>query len=151
MSGGIVLDASAALKLVIAEPLSKQAEALVTATIGGGFPVYGPPTLFSEALSALYKRTRYTDPARALTLDEAERALTQLLDLGIDQVEPPALYTATLAFAASHGLTRTYDALYVVLAQLLGVELWTDDQNLINALAGAAPWVRRLGDFPLTS
>lgn len=150
MTAGIVLDASAALKLVLAEALSDQAEALFTATVSAGQPVYGPPTLFSEVLSALYKRTRYSNPVTALSLEQAGQALTALLDLGIDQIAPVDLYAATLAFAAAHGLTRTYDALYVVLAQLLGVELWTDDQRLINALAGKAPWVRWLGDYPLT-
>jgi predicted nucleic acid-binding protein len=149
MTGGIVLDASAALKLVLAEPLSDQAEALFRATVSAGQPVYGPSTLFSEALSALYKRTRYSNPATAISLDQAEHALTELLDLGIDQIAPVELYAATLAFASAHGLTRTYDTFYVVLAQLLGVELWTDDQNLINALADKAPWVRWIGDYPL--
>lgn len=80
--GGIVLDASAAVKLVLPEEHSDRAAALVADTI------------------------------------------------------------------RAHRLTRTYDALYVVLAQLLGLELWTDDRALINTLAGAAPWVRWIGVYP---
>jgi predicted nucleic acid-binding protein len=41
------------------------------------------------------------------------------------------------------------DRAEAVLAQLLGVELWTADQHLVNALGSAAPWVRWIGDFPL--
>jgi predicted nucleic acid-binding protein len=146
---GIVLDASVAVKLVLPEEHSDQAVALVAETIGAHQPVYGPPTLLSEALSALYKRTRYRDPAKAINHGQAAQALAALLDLGIDAVAPAEIYTHTLSFAHAHRLTRTYDALYVVLAQLLDLELWTDDRVLINSLAGAAPWVRWIGDYPL--
>jgi predicted nucleic acid-binding protein len=146
---GIVLDASVALKLVLAEELSEHAAALVAEKVRAHQPVYGPPTLLSEALSALHKRTRYHDPAKALTYEDAEQALADLLSLGIDLVSPPELYVRTLSFARARGLTRTYDAMHVVLAQLLGVELWTDDRNLLNTLDGAAPWVRWIGNYPL--
>jgi predicted nucleic acid-binding protein len=42
-----------------------------------------------------------------------------------------------------------YDALYVVLARLLNAELWTADGRLVTQLAGRAPWVRSLRDYPL--
>lgn len=147
--GGIVLDASAVVKLVLPEEHSDQAAALVADTVRAHRPVYGPPTLPSEVLSALYKRTRYRDPAKAISHDQALQALGAVLDLGIDAVAPAELYARTLSFTHAHGLTRTYDALYVVLAQLLGLELWTDDRALISALAGTAPWVRWIGDYPV--
>jgi predicted nucleic acid-binding protein len=152
MTGGIVLDASVALKLVIAEAGSPQARALFATTVGARLPVYGPPLLPVEALNALYQRTRRADPDAALSFEQAEQAeqaLSHLLALGFDIAAPAELYSRTLTFARAHGLPRTYDALYVVLAQLLDAELWTDDQHLLNALSGRAPWVRRLGDFPL--
>jgi predicted nucleic acid-binding protein len=149
MTGGIVLDASVALKLVLAEAGSPQARALFATTVGANQPVYGPPLLPVEALNALYQRTRRADPDTALSFEQAEQALSQLLALDFDLAAPTELYSRTLTFARAHGLPRTYDALYVVLAQLLDVELWTDDQRLLNALGGRAPWVRRLGDFPL--
>ena len=149
MTGGIVLDASVALKLVIAEERSPQARALFAATVGAGLLVYGPPSLPVEALNACYQRTRRADPDTALSFEQAERALTHLLALGIDVAAPAGLSSRTLTFARAHGLPRTYDALYFVLAHLLDVELRTDDHNLLNALRGRAPWVRRLGDHPV--
>jgi predicted nucleic acid-binding protein len=150
MTVGSVLDASVALKLVLAEAFSDQAEALLTTTLTAGQAVCGPPSLPLEILSALYQRARRGDPATAITLQEAEQYLAQFLALPIAVVSPPDLYLHTFAFARTHGLARTYDAVYVVLAQLLGVELWTADQSLLNALKSAAPWVRWIGDFPLT-
>jgi predicted nucleic acid-binding protein len=142
-----VLDASVALKLVLPEEHSDRAAALVADTLRVRQPVYGPPTLLSEALSALYKRTRYHDPATAISYDQAHDALAALLAMDVEAAAPADLYARTLAFAHARGLTRTYDALYVVLAQLLSVTLWTDDLKLINALDGTAPWVRWIGDY----
>jgi predicted nucleic acid-binding protein len=149
VSGGVVLDASVALKLVIAEERSAQARALFAATVSAHLPVYGPPSLPVEALNALYQRTRHRNPETAISFEEAAQALAHLLALGIDTAAPAELYSRTMGFARANGLTRAYDAFYVVLAQLLDVELWTDDQNLLDALGGRAPWTRRLGDFPL--
>jgi len=38
----------------------------------------------------------------------------------------------------------------VVLAQMLDTELWTDDRRLRNAVGSVAPWIRWIGDYPLT-
>jgi predicted nucleic acid-binding protein len=147
MSGAIVLDASTALKLVLPEALSEQAVALFAETTRAKRPIYGPPLLPAEALSAIYQRTRRTNPATAIPFEQADRYLAAFLALGIDIVAPPELYPRTLAFVQAHGLARTYDAIYVVLALLLGAELWTADERLVNTLSAAAPWVRWLGDY----
>jgi len=34
-----------------------------------------------------------------------------------------------------------YDAIYVVLAELVQVPLWTGDRRLFNAVRSSAPWV----------
>ncbi len=144
-----VLDASVALKLVLAETHSDRAEALVTAALRARQALYGPPSLPLEVLSALYQRARRRDPTTAITFEQAEQCLADFLAIPIDIESPSDLYPRTFAFARAHGLARTYDAVYVVLAQSLGVDLWTDDQSLLNALGSAAPWVRWIGDYPL--
>ncbi len=149
MSGGVVIDASVGIKLVLVEEFSAQAQALVADTLSGGVPLYGPVTLPSEILSALYKRTRYSDPTKAISLPEAQQYLQDFLDLPITLATPADLYSQTLTFVHTHRLTRTYDPLYVVLAQLLEVELWTGDAATINRLGSVTPWVRWIGDYPL--
>ena len=80
---------------------------------------------------------------------EAEQALVRFLRFPIALLTPADLYQQAFAFARTHNLTNIYDSLYVVLAQTLGTELWTDDQALLRALGAAAPWVRSIRDYPL--
>jgi predicted nucleic acid-binding protein len=82
-------------------------------------------------------------------MEEGERALADFLRLGVELLSPAGLYPQALAFAHRHRLPNIYDALYVVLAQMLGTELWTDDQALLNALGPSAPWVRPIRTYPL--
>ena len=60
---------------------------------------------------------------------------------------PPGLTRQAYAFAKRHRLGAIYDALYVVLAQYLGADLWTDDVALINSVGPATPWVRWIGSY----
>jgi predicted nucleic acid-binding protein len=64
-------------------------------------------------------------------------------------VQPDGVYVQTLAFTTAHQIRSAYDTLYVVTARLLSLDLWTADQNLVNALGSAAPWVRWIGDYPV--
>ena len=47
--------------------------------------------------------------------------------------KPPILVSQT-DIAATYHLPATYDAHYLALAEHLGVELWTADTRLVNAL-----------------
>jgi predicted nucleic acid-binding protein len=60
------------------------------------------------------------------------------------------LYLRALVFARSAQIHSVYDALYVVLAQLVNAELWTDDRRLLQAAANTVPWVRWIGDYPIS-
>ena len=44
-------------------------------------------------------------------------------------------------------LLSVNDAHYLALAQNLGCDLWTDDQRLINSLAGRLPSLKWIGDY----
>jgi predicted nucleic acid-binding protein len=152
---GIVLDASAGAKLLLDEDLSPNARALFRDTVSAQKPVYAPPLLLAEILNVLFQRARGlvsgTRSARGggLTFEQADRLLREFLSLRIDIVAPPDLYTRALATARDHGLPSSYDAIYVALAGQLGLELWTDDRRLLQALGPAVPWVRWLGDYPV--
>ena len=143
----LVVDASVAVKWVIVEAFSAQADALLTDALRAHRQIVGPPTLLAEVTNAIYQRQRRR--AHGITPTEAERAVAQFLRLGIALLTPADLYPQAFAFARTHQLTNVYDSLYVVLAQTLGTELWTDDQALLRALGTAAPWVRSIRDYPL--
>jgi predicted nucleic acid-binding protein len=54
-------------------------------------------------------------------------------------------------FARNHALTNTYVSLYVVLAEMLDIDMWTDDQPLLKALGATTPRVRAIGNYPMPS
>jgi predicted nucleic acid-binding protein len=143
----VVVDASVAIKWLVEEEFSAQAEALLEDAAGRS--IVGPLPLTSEVANALYQRTRRKDPATRLTPEEAERALAQFLRLRVRLVASDDLYQQGFAFARTHQLPNLYDSLYVVLAQMLGADLWTDDRVLLGAVGQAAPWVRPISDYPL--
>jgi predicted nucleic acid-binding protein len=145
----LVVDASVAVKWVIVEAFSAQADALLTDALRAHRQIVGPPTLLAEVTNAIYQRSRSRDPHRRMSDAEAEQALVRFLRFPIALLTPADLYQQAFAFARTHNLTNIYDSLYVVLAQTLGTELWTDDQALLRALGAAAPWVRSIRDYPL--
>jgi len=112
--------------------------------------MFAPPHMRGEAANGIYQRLRTADQAKRLDRVGVDNALSQLLRYPIETLDPPALYERALDFAALHHLGAIYDALYVVLAQLFGAELWTADKRLLTALGGRAPWVRDISSYPLT-
>jgi predicted nucleic acid-binding protein len=42
---------------------------------------------------------------------------------------------------------NSYDCLYVALAEREGVELWTGDERLVNALSPHFPFIRFIGEY----
>ncbi|HZQ38120.1 MAG TPA: type II toxin-antitoxin system VapC family toxin [Dehalococcoidia bacterium] len=146
----IVLDASAAIKLVVAERSTDRVRALVDACLHDGREMYAPPHMRGEAVNGIFQRLRSTDPAKHLGRTRVDVAVAQLLRYPISSLDPSGLYERALDFAANHSLPTVYDALYVALAQQLGAELWTADQRLLSALGGAAPWVHDIAGYPMT-
>lgn len=141
----LVVDASVALKWLLAEELSDRAEALLEDSLQAGTVLVGPPHLTGEVANALYRRIHRSQ--NSITQDEAEEALAKFLAIPIQIITSDDLYTRAFAFALQHGLSSLYDSLYVVLAELLGAQLWTDDRRLLNTIGQAAPWVRSIADY----
>lgn len=146
MNHAVAVDASVAIKWVVAEEFSEQANALLAQSVAQ--PIVGPPHLSSEVANALYQRTRRTATPTTLAPEEAEQALERFLALGIELLSPAGLYARAFAFARTHALPSLYDTLYVVLAQMLGVALWSADRRLLATASGAAPWVHAISDYP---
>jgi len=141
----VVVDASVALKWLIQEEHSDRADALLADSLQPGIVLVGPPHLPGEVANALYRRVHRTE--NSITRHDAEAALNTFLAIPIQIVVSNELYARALAFALQAGLSSIYDSLYVVLAQSLNAELWTDDRRLLNSLAQTASWVRSIGDY----
>jgi predicted nucleic acid-binding protein len=140
----IVVDASVAAKLVLTtEVRADKADALTRRCIQHGEPIVAPPLLPSEMTNILRQQMRRT----GLPLVAARQLLADFFALAILLTGPADLYDRALQVADTFGLAAAYDAQYVALAQLLGCDLWTDDQALVRNLAGHARLVRWLGDY----
>lgn len=122
----IVVDASVAVKWVIPEELSDQAESLR----GRADRLLAPDLLLPEAANALWKKLL----RREITTREAAQALDLLMASGLDlRPSGPLLGRAlTLAQRLRHPV---YDCIYVALAQAEGATLVTADQRLLARIA----------------
>ena len=145
----IVVDASIVIKWIIEEVDSDRAEAFFNGCLAAGRDLVGPPHLFGEVMNGLYQRYRSSDPARHISRDELDRAVTEVLEYPLEISRPAGLYQQAVLFAVNVALPAVYDGIYVVLAQMLSTELWTADRRLLTALGGRAPWVRPLSTYPL--
>jgi predicted nucleic acid-binding protein len=122
----IVVDASVAVKWVIPEELSDQAESLR----GRADRLLAPDLLLPEAANALWKKLL----RREITTSEAAQAIDLLMASGLDlRPSGPLLGRAlTLAQRLRHPV---YDCVYVALAQAEGATLVTADQRLLARIA----------------
>ena len=145
-----VVDASAAVKHVLREEWSANVLALFNASTLAHRRIVGPPHIISESMNAIYQRLRTNRAEWRLSDDEVDTALATFLLLPIQPLDPPGLYLRAFDIARQYNLPSTYDALYVALAQMLDAELWTADRRLYDIVATSAPWVRWIGDYPLT-
>ena len=142
----LVLDASVAVKVVIEEEFTAQARALIEDSRRSRRLLFGPPHLASEVTNAIHQQFS----RRSITEEEADQALHQYLELPIHIFATPELYTRASLFSRTNGLRSTYDSLYVILAQMLNANLWTDDRQLLRDVEPVAPWVRWIRDYQET-
>jgi predicted nucleic acid-binding protein len=147
MNHAMVVDASVALKGVLFEEFTYQARVLYEAALTAHRPFLVPPHFFSEVTSALYQRTRTREPARHLTEAEAHEAFTRFSRFQAQTTAPENLYERAFLFAREHRLASLYDSIYVVLAELMELQLWTADQRLFTTASPVAPWIRWIGDY----
>jgi predicted nucleic acid-binding protein len=139
----IVLDASVAAKLILPEPHSNLAHALITDCAQATEPMLAPPLLAFEVANILRQRM----VRQALPLVVADTLMADFLAYPIELVAPPGLHQRALAVADLYGLPAAYDAHYVALAQESSCDLWTDDQRLLRLLGGALPFVRGIATY----
>ena len=145
MNHATSVDASVAVKWLFQEQFSDRARALFERSVRERRPLVVPPHFRSEVSNATYQRLR----RRNITEAEAEEAVARFLGFEVQSIASPELHPRALTFARLHGLMAVYDSLYVVLAQMVQAELWTDDRRLLAMVGAAVPWVRSIGDYPL--
>ena len=122
----LVVDASVAVKWLIAEQDSDAAERLLE----GQHELYAPRLIASEVGSALWRKVR---------MGELERSRAAVLAAAISEMavlwaEDESMCSDAIRLAL--GLDRSvYDCVYLALAHRLGATLVTADERFANALA----------------
>jgi len=134
-----VVDASVAVKWVVAEPDSGAAFLLAGATL------HAPDLWVSECANVLWKKVLRGD----LSAEEAEAAAMALQAAEVRLVATRPLLAEIVALAA--GLRHpAYDCAYLVVARRLGCPLVTADRRLVE-WAGAAAGALDLPEVVLLS
>lgn len=140
MNNVVVVDASLALKWVLAEADSNTAVILLNQWTDEGKSILAPALFTYEVTNTLYRQVI----AGKLAYEEARQGLTDLFSIGIllefslyEAISPQAM-----EFANQLNLPATYDAHYLALALHENCEYWTADKRLWNTVKGKYNWVR---------
>jgi len=144
MTGGLlVIDASAAVKAVLPNPLQAHCLALVQSFVE---TQPAAPALWAyETTSAIAKAVHFGE----ITEKEGHQTLQKLNSLGVRLFIADAEQNlAALAWTLQLKRASAYDSYYLVLAQALECEFWTADKHLFNALQDAHPgwlhWIEEM-------
>jgi len=125
MALACVLDASAAVRLILADP----AAADLAERVGGAALVLAPELMLSELANTLWKLRR----ADRLNDLDPQELLAEAREL-VDRLEPDRHLQAEALALACHLNHPVYDCLYLALARREAASLISGDRRL-NALA----------------
>lgn len=127
----VVLDASYVLESVLPTTREDQenANAVLTALASGELKAVVPWIFYCEIAAACARAVR----GRRLDADDAVEFMDQLLQLGIDidmKLDPPSV----MFLAAMRTGAQAYDAMYVALAESMGLPVATVDRGMRTAV-----------------
>jgi predicted nucleic acid-binding protein len=143
LSSYVVVDASIAVKWVVPENDAEIAEKLYVDSRASDTTVLVPPHLQIEVTNALRKKVWRNE----LTTQGATAALHEFLRREFDSAAPPGLYERALELANRYDRRGVYDSHYVALAVIVGCDLWTADNGLVNVMARDMPFIKALKSY----
>lgn len=141
MSSWVCVDASVVVCLVTGGDGAEEIARLWAEWSQAGKHIGAPALLAYEVTNALW---RYVH-AGELATDEAQAALDAALGLGIVLHTDAGLHRRAMDLAGQAGLSATYDAHYIALAEAFDAELWTTDARLVKRMDGRAVQLRLVG------
>lgn len=144
MSAPLVIDANITLAQVLPLPYSDLVMQRMDAWRQARVRIVVPTLWEYEVVSLLRKATA----REFLTQDQALAAIETILRLSYEQVPPSVrLDQRALAWAEVLGQSTAYDGQYLAVAEALGVEFWTADRRLANAVRQVGEtWVHWVGE-----
>ena len=139
----MVVDASVAVKWLVEEIYSRQADDLLVAWEQNNTHIAGPHLLPVEVSNALYKRVRQ----HQIALDTAVQLEAEFLENDIELMQSASLHLLAIRLASVLDQPTTYDSHYLALAESLDCDYWTADQRFYNAASSNYPRVHWIGEI----
>jgi predicted nucleic acid-binding protein len=139
----LVVDSSVVAKWVLPEADSTHALRLTTEVPAAGGRLLVLDLIFPEVGNAIWKNQRQ----HLITLAEARKALAVLNSIPFRVERAARLLDRAFEIAVKYD-RAVYDALFVALAQDLGVKGVTADEPLFNMTRGDFPQIVLLRDWP---
>lgn len=134
----LVIDASAAIALVLREPASRELDRTIRSSIERLDRLMVPEAFWLEIVNVLIRRHR-------LAHDDVVAALRELDEFGLESVRSDrALLLVAIDRAGRTGLSA-YDAMYLALAEVEDARLLTLDRRLAAAAGPRALRLAALG------
>ncbi len=143
MTTTVVVDASVAVKWLVEEIYSRQADDLLAGWDQDNTRIAGPHLLPVEVSNALYKRVW----RRQIALDTAVRLQAEFLENDIELMQSASLHLLAIRLASALDQPATYDSHYLALAESLDCDYWTADQRFYDAASTNYPRVRWIGEI----
>lgn len=141
----IVIDSSVALKWYLpGEDNADDADRVALNFASGKTDLFAP-TLFDYEIINVIKvgvaRNRISE-------EEALAAISRFQLLKIHRFDFFPLQNLTFQLALKHQRS-VYDATYLALAEIQGIDFYTGDKRLYNSVNSIFPWVKWIGDYPV--
>jgi len=137
-----VIDASVGVKLVLDEPGSDDAHALLARVADDPRGrIYVPDLFWAECANVLWKHVKRLQLAK----ERAAENLSRLLALPVTELRTRELASTALRLAIEHDISA-YDATYVAAAEHADAPLVTADGPLLDAFRGKQPTVLSLAE-----
>lgn len=143
MTGRVVVDTSLAVKWILTEDRTSEAQALRVGWDRENVACVVPSWFACEITNVIFKKVR----SGRLGLVEARSGiLTVLIETTALDVEQSVSVRA-LDIALALAQPASYDCQYLALAEYLDCESWTADERFWNAARTAFPRVRWIGEM----
>lgn len=139
----IVIDASAALKWWLRdEENTVEADELQIEFLSGNLNLIAPTLFDYEVVNTLKSAVvrKRIDESYALA------AISDLIAYDIERHDIRSLQLSAFQLACRYQRS-SYDAAYLALAQALGLDFYTGDKRMFNAVSNVFTWVKWIGDY----
>jgi len=143
VSSTVCIDASLALMWLLPVQESDKADALRMNWYKHDTRLVTPPLFHAEVTSVLRLRVHN----KQITVSEGEEVFRYYEELGIETYDHPSITRTAWNLARRYNLSRTYDAQYLAVAELLDCQMWTNDRKLINSVNPKSRHLRWVGEF----